>query len=82
MSPITFTIFIKLLFFSKIEAISKKGFWFKFKAGPNFKPQATTGSALGVHTAVFRGFEARDRHRYNLNKPAYFSGTDKGLDFN
>jgi hypothetical protein len=23
-----------------LEAISKKGFWFKFKAGPNFNPQA------------------------------------------
>ncbi len=23
-----------------LEAISKKGFWLKFKAGPNFNPQA------------------------------------------
>ena len=46
-----------------IEAISKKGFWFKFKAGPNFNPQAPPGSALGVHTVVFRGVEARDQHR-------------------
>jgi hypothetical protein len=48
---------------SVFEAISKKGFWFKFKAGPNFNPQAPEGSALGVHTAVFRGVEARDQHR-------------------
>ena len=25
---------------SLLEAISKKGFWFKFKAGPSFNPQA------------------------------------------
>jgi hypothetical protein len=24
----------------KLEAISKKGFWFKVKAGPSFNPQA------------------------------------------
>jgi hypothetical protein len=39
------------------------GFWFKFKADPNFNPQAPAGSALGVHTVVFRGFEARGQHR-------------------
>jgi len=28
---------------SFIEAISKKGFWFKFKAVPNFNPEAYCG---------------------------------------
>ncbi len=46
-----------------LEAISKKGFWLKFKAGPNFNPQVPAGNALGVHTQVFRGVEARDQHR-------------------
>ena len=54
----------------QLEAISKKGFWLKFKAGPNFNPQVPAGNALGVHTQVFRGVEARDQHR-NLAKKLF-----------
>mgnify|MGYP000169496806 CR=1 FL=1 len=38
-----------------IEAFSKKGFLIKFRVDSNFNPQVPAGSALGVHTEVFRG---------------------------
>jgi hypothetical protein len=38
----------------KQEAISKKGFWFKVKAGPSVNRR---------HTQVCRGIETRAQHR-------------------
>jgi len=35
----------------------------QFKAVPSFNPQAPAGRALGMHTEVLRGVEARDQHR-------------------
>jgi len=42
--------FVKITFRLLRKSCVKEGFWLKFKAGPNFNPQAPAGSTLGVHT--------------------------------
>jgi len=47
-----------------IEAISKKGFWFKIKAAVNIKPEVPAKPMpIVVNTSVFRGFDMSAQRR-------------------